>query len=117
MNARLTLVRWILVVSLGCSLGLLLVYVAAWMRPMPDMGNANTILVTHQLRTKEAVFRLSQEEIEQELMSVIEAKLCCLQIRLGGGQSTISPAGFRTHGSPGFSLPCTIQLDAIRCHS
>lgn len=75
MNARITLVRWILVVTLGCSLGLILVYVAAWMRSMPDMGNVNNILVTHQMRPKEAAFRLSQEEIEQELMNVIEAQL------------------------------------------
>jgi len=79
MNARNALVRWILVVTLGCSLGLLLVYVAVWMRPMPDMSNVDTILVTHQLRAREPVFQLSHEEIEKELIDVIEAQLAAFR--------------------------------------
>lgn len=75
MTTRLHLVRWILVVSLGCSLGLLIVYVATWLRPLPEPIDTPNILISHPLRHKIAAFRLSEQDMEQELTNVITAQL------------------------------------------
>ena len=80
MKARLTLVRWILVVTLGCSLGLLLVYVVGWFRPMPALPDgAPNIYVIHKLQAKPLEFRLSETEMESELTQVIEAQLAAFR--------------------------------------
>jgi hypothetical protein len=80
MKARSILVRWILVITLGCSLGLLLVYVVGWFRPMPTPTDGGpNIYVTHKLESKPPEFRLSETEIESELRQVIEAQLAAFR--------------------------------------
>ena len=67
------LVRWIMVVTLGCSLGLLIIYAALntpHLRPKDQ-----TIRITHRVVLKEPAFQLSEDEIETELRRVIESQL------------------------------------------
>lgn len=76
MNARAKLVRWILVVTLGCSLGLLIVYVFGWLHPIPaPPNNEPNIYVRHKLESKPAEFLLSETNVETELREVIQAQL------------------------------------------
>ena len=75
MIARRNLVRWILVVTLGCSLGLLLIFVVVSIHPLAPEYNEPNIYVTHQVRQAEPQFRISQEEMESELRRIIEAQL------------------------------------------
>lgn len=80
MNARVKLVRWILVVTLGCSLGLLIVYAIGWLRPIPALpNNQPSIYVQHKLESKPAEFKLTETAIESELKEIIEAQLAAFR--------------------------------------
>jgi Domain of unknown function (DUF4864) len=73
MNARFSLVRWLMVVLLGCGLGLLFVHVSLWL-VVPRVEEGGT-------RGSVAVWlaagpaRLSEEAVRNELIQVIQGQL------------------------------------------
>jgi hypothetical protein len=67
------LVRWIMVVTLGCSLGLLIVFVV--LSAIPVHRNDDTMRIVHRIELKEPAFKLSEDEIENQLRQVIESQL------------------------------------------
>ena len=80
MKARSSLVRWILVVTLGCSLGLLLIYVVVWFHPLPAPPDGGpNIYVTHRLEAKQSEFGLSEGDVESDLKGVIEGQLAAFR--------------------------------------
>jgi hypothetical protein len=67
------LVRWISVVTLGCGLGLLLVFVVLAMRVVP--GKVQGVRVSYRPRASENPFNLSDDSVEKELTQVIQSQL------------------------------------------
>ncbi|MDB6021577.1 MAG: hypothetical protein JWQ04_1434 [Pedosphaera sp.] len=79
MKAQFNLVRWILVVTLGCSLGLIAVFVLVALRPLSDDASGGNIYVRHQLQRPQLEFRLTEAEMEKDLRRVIEAQLAAFR--------------------------------------
>src|SRR3984957_18606990 len=67
------LVRWIMVVTRGCSLGLLIVFVVLSAAPLRH--NDDNIRIVHRIEMKQPAFKISEDEIEGQLRQVIEAQL------------------------------------------
>jgi len=76
-NAGFNLVRWIMVVTLGCSLGLLLIFVVLATRPIPK--DTVALPAIRRARVQEPVFELSNETMEGELRRVIESQLAAFR--------------------------------------
>ncbi len=78
MKAASNVVRWILVVTLGCSLGLLLVFITLNLRPVRRY-RAGNIYAVHRVPVHEPGFRLTDEELEKDLTDVIQAQLAAFR--------------------------------------
>jgi len=73
MKSAFKLVRWIMVVTLGCSLGLIFVYFVRSTRMYRDAVETTTII--RRTNPAEPPFKISQESLENELQRVVEAQL------------------------------------------
>jgi hypothetical protein len=62
-----------MVVTLGCSLGLLIVFVILSAAPL--RRNDDNIRIVHRIELKQPAFKISEDEIEGQLRQVIEAQL------------------------------------------
>jgi hypothetical protein len=71
-------VRWISVVTLGCSLGLLLVFIVMSARVIKP-GARTGVRVIDNGRLNEAPFGLSEQPVEKELTKVIESQLAAFR--------------------------------------
>ncbi|HWF19970.1 MAG TPA: DUF4864 domain-containing protein, partial [Verrucomicrobiae bacterium] len=78
MKAGSKLVRWILVVTLGCSLGLLLIYVEVSIHPV-RIVDARNIYVANRLPVRDSGFKLCEEDLGRELTEVIEGQLAAFR--------------------------------------
>jgi hypothetical protein len=72
MKSGLKVVRWIMVVTLGCSLGLLFVYAVLSTRTYTDNQN---IAIVHRFIPAEGPYKVSQDGIEKELQRVVASQL------------------------------------------
>jgi hypothetical protein len=77
MNPAYKLVRWILVVTLGCSLGLLLVFILRSSGFYPEPVPA--IQIVHRVSPTEAPFKISEDNLEQELQRVVGSQLAAFR--------------------------------------
>jgi len=71
------LVRWIMVVTLGCSLGLLFIYIVVSTVPLRRGGD--TFRIVRRLELKNSSFRISDDELGGELRRVIESQLAAFR--------------------------------------
>jgi len=69
------LVRWILEVSLGCSLGLLLVYAVINRRLLPAARPPGLQVVRPKDQAPETPYSVSDDRVERELRTVISSQL------------------------------------------
>jgi hypothetical protein len=76
-NSGFKLVRWMQVVTLGCSLGLLLVYIVISTRVIPRGDESVAVIRIGQ--ATEPLFGLSNETIEGQVRRVIEAQLAAFR--------------------------------------
>jgi Domain of unknown function (DUF4864) len=77
MNSGFNLVRWMLVVTLGCSLGLLLVFVVVSTRALPR--DDEQLAMLRRGRATEPLFELSNETMEGQLRGVIQSQLAAFR--------------------------------------
>lgn len=77
MKSDLKLVRWIMVVTLGCSLGLLLVFIVLSTRPAAQ-PLAATQIVRH-MGVNQPPLQISEGNIEQDIRGVIESQLAAFR--------------------------------------
>src|SRR4051794_25440074 len=73
LNSGFNLVRWILVVTLGCSLGLLFVFVVLSTRKSPR--EVRGLRMAQRRQVSDTPFKLSEEMTGAELTRVIESQL------------------------------------------
>jgi Domain of unknown function (DUF4864) len=78
MKAGSKLVRWILVVTLGCSLGLLYIYAVVSVRTVRPNVTRN-IYIANRLSQPDRGFKLSEDSLGKDLTEVIEQQLAAFR--------------------------------------
>jgi hypothetical protein len=105
-------VRWIMVVTLGCSLGLLYVFTVVSTRQFVRSQDLTEIDIVGQ--PQELPFKLSEEHIGRELTSVIESQLAAFRKEDYPQAYTYAASFLRTHlPLPAFERMVRTQYPAI----
>jgi hypothetical protein len=97
-NSGFNLVRWILVVTLGCSLGLLVVLMGLSLRSLThkDADTDEPLAEMHFKGRPETPFEVSDDAIQAELRAVIESQLSAFREDDYPKAYTFAGAGLKT---------------------